>query len=239
MLCCDLFQGVVLREGINILHWLLCCDLFEGGFSLYWLWSCDLFQGGFSLYWLTLLCCDLFEGGFSLHWLLCCDLFQGGFSLHWSLCCDLFQGWCGWKAANFWNPTAHYNLCMPMRPSCFWAWSKRSQRTQRVMLQFRTEENCCLLPLGQVIICTQKLGGVTDQSGSLFARCKPQLNCTSKSALHFLVQTVHEECTLKNWTANSVPMKTRLMTHLPSSCCNSFILHLTQLCLDPVIACKI
>ncbi|KAK7097816.1 ufm1-specific protease 2-like isoform X1 [Littorina saxatilis] len=29
------------------------------------------------------------------------------------------EGWCGWKGINFWNATAHYNLCMPQRPVCF------------------------------------------------------------------------------------------------------------------------
>ncbi|CAL1539360.1 unnamed protein product [Lymnaea stagnalis] len=26
------------------------------------------------------------------------------------------KGWCGWKDMNFWNQTAHYNLCLPQRP---------------------------------------------------------------------------------------------------------------------------
>ncbi|KAL8569277.1 hypothetical protein ACOMHN_029898 [Nucella lapillus] len=29
------------------------------------------------------------------------------------------EGWCGWKGPDFWNPTAHYNLCMPTRPAGF------------------------------------------------------------------------------------------------------------------------
>lgn len=29
------------------------------------------------------------------------------------------EGWCGWKGPDFWNPTAHYNLCMPTRPTGF------------------------------------------------------------------------------------------------------------------------
>ncbi|EDO35356.1 predicted protein [Nematostella vectensis] len=28
----------------------------------------------------------------------------------------LDKGWCGWKGPNFWNQTAHYNMCMPQRP---------------------------------------------------------------------------------------------------------------------------
>jgi len=28
------------------------------------------------------------------------------------------KGWCGWKGMNFWNQTAHYNLCLPQRPVC-------------------------------------------------------------------------------------------------------------------------
>jgi len=28
------------------------------------------------------------------------------------------KGWCGWKDASFWDQTAYYNLCMPVRPSC-------------------------------------------------------------------------------------------------------------------------
>ena len=27
-----------------------------------------------------------------------------------------FQGWCGWKSADFWNPAAYYNMCLPLRP---------------------------------------------------------------------------------------------------------------------------
>ncbi|CAG5135322.1 unnamed protein product, partial [Candidula unifasciata] len=27
------------------------------------------------------------------------------------------KGWCGWKDVNFWNQTAHYNMCLPQRPS--------------------------------------------------------------------------------------------------------------------------
>jgi len=27
------------------------------------------------------------------------------------------KGWCGWKGPNFWDKTAFYNLCMPLRPS--------------------------------------------------------------------------------------------------------------------------
>lgn len=23
------------------------------------------------------------------------------------------KGWCGWKNSDFWNKTAHYNLCLP------------------------------------------------------------------------------------------------------------------------------
>ena len=26
------------------------------------------------------------------------------------------KGWVGWKGSDFWNQTAHYNLCMPQRP---------------------------------------------------------------------------------------------------------------------------
>jgi len=26
------------------------------------------------------------------------------------------KGWCGWKGPNFWNKTAFYNMCLPMRP---------------------------------------------------------------------------------------------------------------------------
>lgn len=26
------------------------------------------------------------------------------------------KGWCGWKGEQFWNQTAYYNLCMPLRP---------------------------------------------------------------------------------------------------------------------------
>ena len=26
------------------------------------------------------------------------------------------KGWVGWKGPEFWNQTAHYNLCMPLRP---------------------------------------------------------------------------------------------------------------------------
>lgn len=26
------------------------------------------------------------------------------------------KGWCGWKPVGFWDPVAHYNLCMPQRP---------------------------------------------------------------------------------------------------------------------------
>ncbi|XP_063413319.1 ufm1-specific protease 2-like [Mytilus trossulus] len=28
------------------------------------------------------------------------------------------KGWCGWKGTDFWDQTAHYNLCMPQRPVC-------------------------------------------------------------------------------------------------------------------------
>ncbi|XP_039606927.1 ufm1-specific protease 2 [Polypterus senegalus] len=28
----------------------------------------------------------------------------------------LDKGWCGWKASNFWDQNAYYNLCMPQRP---------------------------------------------------------------------------------------------------------------------------
>lgn len=24
------------------------------------------------------------------------------------------KGWCGWKNSDFWNKTAHYNLCLPL-----------------------------------------------------------------------------------------------------------------------------
>ena len=27
------------------------------------------------------------------------------------------KGWVGWKGPNFWNQTAHYNMCMPQRPN--------------------------------------------------------------------------------------------------------------------------
>ena len=27
------------------------------------------------------------------------------------------EGWCGWKGPNFWDKKAHYNMCMPQRPS--------------------------------------------------------------------------------------------------------------------------
>ncbi|RUS89191.1 hypothetical protein EGW08_003070 [Elysia chlorotica] len=27
------------------------------------------------------------------------------------------KGWCGWKDMNFWNQSAHYNLCLPQRPN--------------------------------------------------------------------------------------------------------------------------
>lgn len=27
-----------------------------------------------------------------------------------------FQGWCGWKGPAFWDKTAYYNLCCPLRP---------------------------------------------------------------------------------------------------------------------------
>ncbi|BFZ15318.1 hypothetical protein BsWGS_18357 [Bradybaena similaris] len=27
------------------------------------------------------------------------------------------KGWCGWKDVTFWNQTAHYNMCLPQRPS--------------------------------------------------------------------------------------------------------------------------
>ncbi|KAH9507828.1 Ufm1-specific protease 2 [Bulinus truncatus] len=27
------------------------------------------------------------------------------------------KGWCGWKDMSFWNQTAHYNLCLPQRPT--------------------------------------------------------------------------------------------------------------------------
>ncbi|VDI30374.1 histone-binding protein RBBP4 [Mytilus galloprovincialis] len=30
----------------------------------------------------------------------------------------LDKGWCGWKGTDFWDQTAHYNLCMPQRPIC-------------------------------------------------------------------------------------------------------------------------
>ena len=26
------------------------------------------------------------------------------------------KGWCGWKGPDFWDKTAFYNLCMPLRP---------------------------------------------------------------------------------------------------------------------------
>ena len=26
------------------------------------------------------------------------------------------KGWVGWKGPDFWNQSAHYNLCMPLRP---------------------------------------------------------------------------------------------------------------------------
>ncbi|KAL5012831.1 hypothetical protein ScPMuIL_011382 [Solemya velum] len=29
------------------------------------------------------------------------------------------KGWCGWKGPDFWDKTAHYNLCMPQRPNVF------------------------------------------------------------------------------------------------------------------------
>uniref|UniRef100_A0A182Q957 Probable Ufm1-specific protease 2 n=1 Tax=Anopheles farauti TaxID=69004 RepID=A0A182Q957_9DIPT len=29
----------------------------------------------------------------------------------------LAKGWCGWKGEDFWDKSAHYNLCMPMRPA--------------------------------------------------------------------------------------------------------------------------
>ncbi|KAF0293927.1 Ufm1-specific protease 2 [Amphibalanus amphitrite] len=28
------------------------------------------------------------------------------------------KGWCGWKDGQFWDQTAYYNLCMPVRPRC-------------------------------------------------------------------------------------------------------------------------
>ncbi|XP_041973133.1 ufm1-specific protease 2 [Aricia agestis] len=28
------------------------------------------------------------------------------------------KGWCGWKNADFWNKTAHYNLCLPQTTPC-------------------------------------------------------------------------------------------------------------------------
>lgn len=27
------------------------------------------------------------------------------------------KGWCGWKGSQFWDQTAHYNMCLPQRPS--------------------------------------------------------------------------------------------------------------------------
>jgi len=27
------------------------------------------------------------------------------------------EGWCGWKGPNFWDKKAHYNMCLPQRPS--------------------------------------------------------------------------------------------------------------------------
>ena len=27
------------------------------------------------------------------------------------------KGWCGWKGPNFWDQTAHYNMCLPQRPT--------------------------------------------------------------------------------------------------------------------------
>ncbi|XP_037328916.2 ufm1-specific protease 2 [Pungitius pungitius] len=29
------------------------------------------------------------------------------------------KGWCGWKGADFWDQTAYYNLCLPLRPKVF------------------------------------------------------------------------------------------------------------------------
>ncbi|KAJ3613936.1 hypothetical protein NHX12_017515 [Muraenolepis orangiensis] len=29
------------------------------------------------------------------------------------------KGWCGWKGPDFWDQTAHYNLCLPLRPKVF------------------------------------------------------------------------------------------------------------------------
>lgn len=28
------------------------------------------------------------------------------------------KGWCGWKNGDFWNKTAHYNLCLPQTKPC-------------------------------------------------------------------------------------------------------------------------
>lgn len=30
----------------------------------------------------------------------------------------LNKGWCGWKSSDFWNKTAHYNLCLPQTRPC-------------------------------------------------------------------------------------------------------------------------
>ncbi|XP_047522798.1 ufm1-specific protease 2 [Pieris napi] len=30
----------------------------------------------------------------------------------------LSKGWCGWKTSDFWNKTAHYNLCLPQTKPC-------------------------------------------------------------------------------------------------------------------------
>ncbi|XP_054259730.1 uncharacterized protein LOC128984435 [Macrosteles quadrilineatus] len=29
------------------------------------------------------------------------------------------KGWVGWKKPDFWNKTAYYNMCLPLRPQCF------------------------------------------------------------------------------------------------------------------------
>lgn len=28
------------------------------------------------------------------------------------------KGWCSWKTNDFWNKTAHYNLCLPLTKPC-------------------------------------------------------------------------------------------------------------------------
>ncbi|XP_076446433.1 ufm1-specific protease 2-like [Babylonia areolata] len=63
----------------------------------------------------TILGVDYSETSGDIKFLILDPHYTGGEDLH----TVQKEGWCGWKGPEFWNPTAHYNLCMPGRPAGF------------------------------------------------------------------------------------------------------------------------